>query len=259
MEIEISKKIILNLLDTFLDAGKMTLGLREKGLRKELKMDNTPVTNADIEVNTTLTNKIKKITPDIPIVSEESSLNKKNFQLDTFWLIDPIDGTNDYINNKDEFTLNAGLIINKIPQAGIIYAPAKKRLFYSYGIGNAFEEFEQKKIKLECKKKTKPGEVSAVSNTNILPQEIFETHKKFNVKNYTNMRSSYKFCVVASGEYDLYASKPRAYEWDIAAGHAIVIHAGGIVTTLDEKKFNYGKDGFKNLSLLVRRSITLDR
>ena len=139
MEIEISKKIILNLLDAFLDAGKMSLELREKGLKKELKMDNTPVTNADIEVNTILTNKIKKFTPDIPIVSEESSLNKKNIHLDKFWLIDPIDGTNDYINNKDEFTLNAGLIINKIPQAGIIYAPAKKRLFYSYGSNFSFE------------------------------------------------------------------------------------------------------------------------
>ena len=72
------------------------------------------------------------------------------------------------------------------------------------------------------------------------------------------MRSSYKFCVIASGEYDLYAAKARAREWDIAAGHAIVKHAGGIVTTLDEKEFKYGKPNYKNLSLLVRRSKNLE-
>ena len=73
------------------------------------------------------------------------------------------------------------------------------------------------------------------------------------------MRSSYKFCVIASGEYDLYVAKARGYEWDIAAGHAIVKHAGGIVTTLDEKEFIYGKVNYKNLTLLVRRSENLER
>ena len=84
-------------------------------------------------------------------------------------------------------------------------------------------------------------------------------HKKFNVQDFVNMRSSYKFCVIASGEYDLYAAKDRGYEWDIAAGHAIVKHAGGIVTTLDGKEFKYGKTNYKNLTLLVRRSENLER
>ena len=81
----------------------------------------------------------------------------------------------------------------------------------------------------------------------------------FGVKNFVSMRSSHKFCVIAAGEFDLYAAKARAYEWDIAAGHAIVKHAGGIVTTLDEKKFRYGKADYKNLTLLVRRSENLER
>ena len=155
--------------------------------------------------------------------------------------------------------MNASLIINLKPATGVIYAPLKKRLFYSYGKGHAYEEFEQKKIKLECKKKTKPGEVYAVSNSSNPSEEILKIHKKFNVKNFTNMRSSYKFCVIASGEFDLYAAKARAYEWDIAAGHAIVNHAGGIVTTPDENEFKYGKVDYKNLALLVRRSENLIR
>ena len=129
------KKINYSLIDTFLKAGQRCLEIRNAGLKKQIKTDNTPVTNGDIEVNDLLTDKIKKLTPGIPIVSEESSENKTNSDLKKFWLIDPIDGTHDYINDKDEFTLNAALVIDKKPKLGIIYAPAKKRLFYSYGLG----------------------------------------------------------------------------------------------------------------------------
>ena len=126
------KKISDELIKTFIFAGKKSIKLRELGLKKETKSDNTPVTNGDIEVNNILTEKIKNVTPEIPIISEESTSNKSQTNMSNFWLIDPIDGTYDYINNKDEFTLNAGLIINKKPVLGIIYAPAKSRLFYSY-------------------------------------------------------------------------------------------------------------------------------
>ena len=117
------KEICENLIDTFLIAGKRSIELRKIGLIKKIKSDNTPVTNADLEVNEIITKKIKNLTPDIPIVSEESESNKSNNNLNNFWLIDPIDGTYDYVNNKDEFTLNAGLIINSEAELGIIYAP----------------------------------------------------------------------------------------------------------------------------------------
>ena len=139
------KEICDNLIDTFILAGKKSIELRKIGLKKETKSDNTPVTNGDIEVNNILTEKIKSLTPNIPIVSEESDSNKLKTNLNEFWLIDPIDGTYDYISNKDEFTLNAALIINKQPKLGIIYAPAKKRLFYSFGEGFSYELSDQKK------------------------------------------------------------------------------------------------------------------
>ena len=107
------KKIVEDLIETFLDAGKISLDLREKGLTKEIKSDNTPVSNGDLEVNKILTKRISELTPNIPIVSEETSDNKSRNNLENFWLIDPIDGTYDYINNLDEFTINAGLIIQK--------------------------------------------------------------------------------------------------------------------------------------------------
>ena len=128
-----SIKIVDKLVETFFVAGKLSLKIRSEELIKKVKSDNTPVTNGDIEVNDILTKKISELTPEIPIVSEESSQNKENKNLENFWLIDPIDGTYDYINGRDEFTLNAALIINKKPFIGIIYAPAKDRMFYTYG------------------------------------------------------------------------------------------------------------------------------
>jgi|TARA_B100001964_G_scaffold239557_1_gene307428 3'(2'), 5'-bisphosphate nucleotidase len=253
------KNLAESLLETFFNAGQKSIELRKKGLKTIFKSDSSPVTNGDLEVDKLLREKIIRITPNIPLVSEETVNLNKNNGYKNFWLVDPIDGTKEYINNEDEFTLNASLIINLEPVIGVIYAPAKKRLFYSYGNGYSFEKFEQKKIQLECKKKTKLGEVQAVSHSLKPFPEILKTHKKFNVKNFIKMKSSYKFCVIATGEFDLYAALARAYEWDIAAGHAIVKHAGGIVTTLDEKEFKYGKTDYKNLTLLVRRSENLER
>jgi len=251
------EKITRNLLETFIISGKIALDLRDKGLTTNIKSDNTPVTNADLKVNEKLCSKIKSITPNIPIISEETvKINKKNVYKN-FWLVDPIDGTTDYINNKNEFTLNAALIINLEPAIGIIYAPAMKRLFYSYGIGNAFEESDNKIKSLNCKKNNTMNEIIAVSNSSHPSDFVSNIHKKYLVDKIVNMRSSYKFCVIASGEFDLYAAKPRAYEWDIAAGHAIVKHAGGIITDHEGKEFKYGKEEYKNTSLLVRRSNNL--
>ena len=121
------KKTVEELIDTFLYAGKISLDLRDKGLIKKIKSDNTPVSNGDLEVNKIITQKLKEITPHLPIISEETSDNKLQNDLKDFWLVDPIDGTHDYINNLEEFTINAGLIINKNPTAGLIYAPSKKK------------------------------------------------------------------------------------------------------------------------------------
>ena len=245
------KEIVENLIDTFLNAGKISLELREKGLTKKIKSDNTPVSNGDIEVNKLITNKIKELTPSIPIVSEESSDNKSQDNLKDFWLIDPIDGTYDYINNLDEFTINAGLIINNQPVAGLICAPAKKRMFYSYGKELAFELINEEEVKLESNNFNK-NEIKFVSYSNKIKPEIEKIHKKLNVKKYVRMKSSLKFCVIAAGEYHGYVAEPRACEWDIAAGHAILKHAGGNVTDFDGKEILYGKKDFKNPSLILK-------
>ena len=251
------KEIIENLIDTFLFAGKVCLKLRDKGLIKKIKSDNTPVSNGDLEVNKIVTEKIKEITPHLPIVSEETSDNKSIKNLSNFWLIDPIDGTYDYINNLEEFTINAGLILDNKPAAGLIYAPAKKRMFYSFGPDNAYEIKDNNIIKLDCSKNFNKGPIKFVSYSNTIKPEIQEIHKKLNVKEFVRMKSSLKFCVIASGEFDGYVAEPRACEWDIAAGHAILEHAGGKVTDFDNREIKYGKKDFRNSSLILKsRHIT---
>ena len=244
--------IVENLIDTFLHAGKVSLELRNRGLTKEIKSDNTPVSNGDIEVNKIITKKINELTPHIPIVSEETSDNKSIKNLNDFWLIDPIDGTYDYINNLDEFTINAGLIIDKQPVAGLIYAPAKKRMFYSYGNTFAFELIDGKPVKLNKKNNFDKNKIKFVSYSKKIKPEIEKIHKELNVKEYVRMKSSLKFCVIASGEFDGYVAEPRACEWDIAAGHAILKHAGGNVTDFEGNEIFYGKKDFKNPSLILK-------
>ena len=246
------KDIVENLIDTFLYAGKISLELRDKGLTKKIKSDNTPVSNGDIEVNNLITKKIVELTPNIPIVSEETSDNKSIDDLKDFWLIDPIDGTYDYINNLDEFTINAGLIINKKPVAGLIYAPAKKRMFFSYGENQAYELIDGKNIRLNCSRDFKKNNIKFVSYSNKIKPEIEKIHKELNVKSFVRMKSSLKFCVIASGEFDGYVAEPRACEWDIAAGHAILAHAGGKVTDFNGNEVLYGKKDFKNPSLILK-------
>ena len=247
------ENIINSLIETFVHSGNVALKLRSKGLEKKIKSDNTPVTNGDIEVNNIVTSKISNLTPNIKIISEEVLLNKENNNLEDFWLIDPIDGTYDYIHGKDEFTINAALILKKKPVAGIINAPAKNRLFYSFGYSNSFEISSGLKKKLICEKKSKINEVNAVAYSNNPKPEIVDIYKKYKITNFTRMKSSLKFCVIATGEFDFYAAEPRACEWDIAAGHAILEHAGGIISDFDGNEIIYGKKDFKNPSLILKR------
>ena len=251
------KKVVENLIETFLKAGKISLELRKKGLTKSIKSDNTPVSNGDLEVNEIISKKISELTPTIPIISEETSDNKSAEDLKNFWLIDPIDGTYDYINNLDEFTINAGLIINKKPAAGLIFAPAKNRMFYSYGENQAFELINGEEIKLDSTKKFNKDEIKFVAYSNNIKPEIKLIHKKFDVKKIVRMKSSLKFCVIASGEFDGYVAEPRACEWDIAAGHAILKNAGGIITDFNGNEIIYGKKDFKNTSLILKRGENL--
>ena len=252
------KKLTDGLLETFIMAGEETIKLYNEGLKIEIKKDNSPVSNGDLRVNDLITSKISELTPEIPIVSEETvDLGKKN-NSKIFWLIDPIDGTKEYIAGKDEYTLNAALVINTVPVLGLVGVPKKNRLFFSYGPGDSYLIENNQTKKISCQKQQPKGKVVALSSV-VKPSDIILNKlKEFEVTSIVKMASSYKFCVIATGEYDIYAARERANEWDYAAGHAIAQNAGAIIKTLDEKPFLYGKEDYRNPSLLIKRSENLN-
>ena len=258
MKVSELKNISESLINTFNDAGRISIELYKKGLQIEIKEDKSPVSNGDLKVNDLITNKIKDLTPNIPIISEETVDLKKKNEAKIFWLIDPIDGTKEYIAGKDEYTLNASLVINTVPVLGVVGVPKKNRLFYTYGLGESYLIENDKTQKINCKKQQPNGKIVALSSV-IKPSDIILNKlKELNVTSIVKMASSYKFCVIATGEYDVYAARERANEWDYAAGHAIAQNAGAIIKTLDEKPFLYGKEDYKNPSLLIKRSKNLN-
>tara|TARA_B110000438_G_scaffold296148_1_gene340375 strand:- start:209 stop:988 length:780 start_codon:yes stop_codon:yes gene_type:complete len=247
------QKIAENLIDTFLNAGETAKDISRAGLKITYKSDNSPVTNGDLAVDKILRAKIANLTSDIEIISEETVNLEDSSRKKDFWLIDPIDGTRQYIQKKDEYTLNAALIIDSKPAIGIIYAPEKNRLFYSYGKNNAFEisSNKRKKIILNCEKKNK-SEIIGLENSGKTPDEVLKIYKEYGVNKKVQMSSSLKFCILAAGEADIYAANARACEWDIAAGHAILDHAGGQIKTQQGNSFSYGKEKYKNLSIIAK-------
>ena len=252
------KIISESLIDTFNDAGKISIELYKKGLKIEIKEDKSPVSNGDLTVNELITKKIKELTPNIPIVSEETVNLKVKNTSKIFWLIDPIDGTKEYIAGKDEYTLNAALVINSIPVLGVVGAPKKKRIFYTYAPGESYLIESGKTRKINCVKQQPKGKIVALSSVIKPSDAILNKLKEFNVTSIVKMKSSYKFCVIATGEYDIYAANERANEWDYAAGHAVAQNAGAIIKTLDEKPFFYGKEDYRNPSILIKRAENLD-
>ena len=252
------KKTTEDLIEDFLKAGKIAKKISQQGVKITIKDDKSPVTDGDLAVDEILRKKIKTLPPHIPIISEETVDLNINNKDRTFWLVDPIDGTRDYIKKKDEYTLNAALIVNLKPAIGIVYAPAKNRLFFSYGKNFAFETYNGKTVKINCKKNN-INEIIGLENSAGTPQEVLNIYEKYNVTEIVKMSSSLKFCVLAAGEADIYAAKARAFEWDIAAGHTILVHAGGLVTTHDEKEILYGKKEYKNLPIIAKRAPSLKK
>jgi 3'(2'), 5'-bisphosphate nucleotidase len=252
------KLITENLIETFEIAGKESINIYKKGLVINIKEDNSPVSNGDLKVNELICNKIKDLTPNIPIISEETVDLKKKNQFKIFWLIDPIDGTKEYIAGKDEYTLNAALIINQKPVIGLVGAPKKNQLFFSFGLGDSFLKEDGKIKKICCSKMTPKDKIIALTSISKQSEIVLNKLKEYKVTSMVQMASSYKFCAIAKGDFDIYAAKERANEWDYAAGHAVAEHAGAIIKTLDGKPFLYGKDDYKNPSLLILRSKKLN-
>lgn len=219
----------------------------------EYKEDQSPVTAADREADAIIVEHLSTLVPDIAIISEESSPDLQIGSNDTFFLIDPLDGTKEFINGRDEFTVNIALIEQGAPRFGLVYAPASAKLYVTLEPDHAlmahmdpgqtlpaFEALDFATIK--TRKPDTSGLVAAVSRSH-LNTETKDFLKKHNISQTFTSGSSLKFCCLAEGLADVYPRFGRTMEWDTAAGHAVLCAAGGEVVDETGAPLHYGKFG----------------
>lgn len=227
-------------------------------LQIEKKTDNSPVTSADKEGEAIITDGLARLCPHITVIGEESAAANLPAQLDDyFFLLDPLDGTKEFINKQDDFTINIGLIEKTQAIAGVVYAPARARLFFTLGTARAFELNLAPKMDSPIDiEKARPiyarpapqaGLVAVASRAHSSPATD-DFLRDMHVKKILSIGSSLKICLLATGEADIYPRLGRTMEWDIAAAHAILRAAGGRLIASDGSLFLYGKipQGFAN-------------
>ncbi|MDE3028994.1 MAG: 3'(2'),5'-bisphosphate nucleotidase CysQ, partial [Paracoccaceae bacterium] len=190
--------------------------------------------------------------PDVALVTEEQAASHGQ-SVSTFLIVDPLDGTKEFVQRRGDFTVNIAYVENGVPIRGVVYAPAKGRLFYTRADGQSVEEsapFAKDKIgPLSLMSVSKPDNsaLMVVASKSHRDQATDDYIGKYAVKDMTSAGSSLKFCLVATGEADLYPRLGRTMEWDTAAGDAILRGAGGHVVRFDDQKpLAYGKPGFDN-------------
>jgi 3'(2'), 5'-bisphosphate nucleotidase len=235
------------LANTARDAGKLILEVYVTDFLARGKSDSSPVTEADERAEAEICAALRSLAPGIPIVAEEAVAAGQVPELGPlFWLVDPLDGTKEFISRNGEFTVNIALIVDGRPQLGVVFAPALDRLYLADAQRGAWLEAGSHRQPIRCRSVPEDGltVVSSRSHGDAQALDSYLAGRK--VAALKSAGSSLKLCLVAAGEADLYPRLGRTMEWDIAAGHAVVVAAGGTVTDLQGAPLRYGKPGFEN-------------
>jgi len=216
------------------------------------KSDASPVTEADEAADALISDRLRAAFPDLPLVTEEQA-DSHGQSVESFLIVDPLDGTKEFIQRRGDFTVNIAWVENGVPVRGVVYAPAKGRLFYTDAEGQSVEE--EAPFAADISGAVRPIGVRAPDNA-ALYVVASKSHRdaatdayigKYEVADMKSAGSSLKFCLVATGEADLYPRLGRTMEWDTAAGDAVLRGAGGqVIRFEDHQTFTYGKPGFAN-------------
>jgi 3'(2'), 5'-bisphosphate nucleotidase len=225
------------------------------------KADASPVTVADEAAEKIILEDLAAIAPEVPVVAEESVAAGKVpiITADRFFLVDPLDGTREFVGRRDEFTVNIALIEGSEPVLGVVYAPARRELYWgdvrAGRAGRIEADLDGTRPALGqsiSARQLPPGELVAVASRSHRSPETDAWLANYPVTEFRSIGSSLKFCLVAMGDADLYPRLGPTMEWDTAAGHAVLTAAGGRVTTLEGEPFRYGKPGFRNGNFVAR-------
>ncbi len=229
-------------------AGEAILAIYRTDFDVEHKADASPVTQADLDAERIILEVLRQLTPDIPVVAEEEvSAGRVPDVGERFWLVDPLDGTREFLNRNGEFTVNIALIENRVPVMGVVHAPDRKLTFTGRMPGEATRQEGDGPVR-RIRVRTPPAEGLTVvaSRRHGSATELDGFLQGRTVADRVSCGSSLKFCVVASGEADVYPRFGPTMEWDTAAGHAVLAAAGGCITMTDGADFLYRKPDFLN-------------
>ncbi len=216
------------------------------------KADESPVTAADEAADAIIARGLAEAFPEVLCVTEEQAATHRE-TAETFFIVDPLDGTKEFVQRRGEFTVNIAYVANGVPVRGVVYAPAKNRLFYTQADGTSVEEAAP--FSVNDYGAVTPLKVSSPDNANLMivaskshRDQATDTYiGKYSVRDMTSAGSSLKFCLVAAGEADLYPRLGRTMEWDTAAGDAVLRGAGGTVVRFDDHTpLRYGKPDYEN-------------
>jgi 3'(2'), 5'-bisphosphate nucleotidase len=239
---------------------------KTEGVKYRIKYDGTPVTDADIESERMIITSLKSFTPQIPIISEEQTNVQSRTACDgndagTFWLVDPLDGTEVFIRKENRFTINIGLVQNFRPVLGVVYFPARDMLFS--GISglqallqpNVSLNVKFKPVQLKTCSYNIRDQLDALLDSRILDTSRFDSLlRRMKISKKLTGENTHKLCGVTTGEIDV-STITRSFEWDTAAGHAILKGAGGNIVDTKGRELHYGKPGFLNPILIAHGRI----
>jgi 3'(2'), 5'-bisphosphate nucleotidase len=232
--------------ETAREAGEAILEVVRRGFDVEHKQDSSPVTEADRAAELIILAALARHAPDVPVIAEEEvAAGRIPAHGDTYFLVDPLDGTKEFVRGGDDYTVNIGLIVGGTPLMGAVYAPATGRLHGGVvGEGAWLDEgYGRREIRAR-----EPGEqlVAVASKSHFNQPTADYLAQAAGECGYLAIGSSLKFCVVADGEADIYPRLSPTSEWDTAAGHAVLLAAGGRVDGPDGNPLQYGKRAFLN-------------
>lgn len=259
--LNIGQDLLEQVADIAKRAGKTILTVYETDFDVDTKGDKSPVTEADRLAEDLITQAItSEITAEYPIVGEEAAeaegLRQPNGPV--FWLVDPLDGTKEFIKRSGEFTVNIALIENGVPMLGVVHLPVLDETFLA-GPPGAFKQTGGGSLMPIASRNVPAAGLTAVVSRSHGAEEADAFLERYTVAERIGAGSSLKFCRVAEGAADIYPRFGRTMEWDTAAGHAVVRFAGGDVRTMDGAPLTYGKDGLDNPHFIVTgKDISLD-
>jgi len=234
-------------------AGAVVMRHYEAGCGVRQKADRSPVTDADEEAEALILAELARVFAGVPVVAEEEAAAGRIAEAAArFFLVDPLDGTREFLSHNGEFTVNIAEVADGAPVRGVVYAPARGRMFLGDG-DHAFETNADLTQVRPIAARTAPADgLVAVGSRSHNDAQTEDFLARLPVKRFISAGSSLKFCLVAAGEADIYPRHGRTMEWDTAAGHAVLLAAGGSVTRWDGGPFTYGKPGFENPPFVAR-------